>query len=101
MGRKFSKFETVILLCDISVLAVYAAKDELKFLFGRTWPESWGPNVTSLIRDNAYPASHSNQFPPAMPPCLLLLYLYYGFCFRGYAAYGQRALSLRISGLWQ
>ena len=74
MGRKFSKFETVILLCDISVLAVYAAKDELKFLFGRTWPESWGPNVTSLIRDNAYPASHLNHFPPAMPPCLLLLY---------------------------
>ena len=54
MGRKFLKFETVILLCDVSVLAVYTAKDELKFLFGRTWPESWGPNITSLIRDNAY-----------------------------------------------
>jgi hypothetical protein len=74
--RKFSKFQTVILSCDVSVLAVHAAKDELKFLFGRTWPESWGPNVTSLMRDNTYPASHLNHFPPAMPPCLLLLYRY-------------------------
>ena len=54
MGRRFSKWETTILLCDISALAVFAAKDELKFFFGRTWPDSWGPNTMSLIRDNAY-----------------------------------------------
>ena len=54
MGRRFSRWETAILLCDISVLAVFAAKNELKFFFGRTWPDSWAPNVISLIRDNAY-----------------------------------------------
>ena len=54
MGRRFSKWETMVLLCDISVLGVFAAKNELKFFFGRTWPDSWGPNTMSLIRDNAY-----------------------------------------------
>ena len=54
MGRRFSKWETTILLCDISALAAFVAKDELKFFFGRTWPDSWGPNIMSLIRDNAY-----------------------------------------------
>ena len=54
MGRRFSKIETAILLCDISVLAVYAAKNELKFYFGRTWPDSWGPEIASFLRDNAY-----------------------------------------------
>ena len=54
MGRRFSKIETAVLLCDISVLAVYAAKNELKFYFGRTWPDSWGPEIASFIRDNAY-----------------------------------------------
>ncbi len=54
MGRRFSKIVTAILLCDISVLAVYAAKNELKFYFGRTWPDSWGPGIASFIRDNAY-----------------------------------------------
>jgi membrane-associated phospholipid phosphatase len=54
MGRRFSKWGTTVLLCDISALAVFATKDELKFFFGRTWPDSWGPNTMSLIRDNAY-----------------------------------------------
>ena len=54
MGRRFSKWETTIILCDISALAVFAVKDELKFFFGRTWPDSWGPDTMSLIRDNAY-----------------------------------------------
>jgi membrane-associated phospholipid phosphatase len=29
-------------------------KDQLKFIFGRTWPDSWGPFVTSLIQDGEY-----------------------------------------------
>jgi membrane-associated phospholipid phosphatase len=54
MGRRFSRLETTVLLCDISLLAAEIMKNELKFAFGRTWPDSWGPDVSSFIRDNAY-----------------------------------------------
>ncbi len=53
-GRKFSKFETAVLLCDISTLAADAIKNQLKFAFGRTWPDSWGPDILSLVRDSTY-----------------------------------------------
>jgi membrane-associated phospholipid phosphatase len=54
MGRQFSIFEKTILLCDISILAAYAIKNQLKFVFGRTWPDSWRPHIISLVHDNAY-----------------------------------------------
>ena len=54
MGRRFSKVETAVLLCDISILAVTAIKDQLKLAFGRTWPDSWEPGILSLLHDNAY-----------------------------------------------
>jgi membrane-associated phospholipid phosphatase len=53
-GRRFSRVETVVLLCTISVLANDTIKNQLKFVFGRTWPDSWAPNIQSLIRDNVY-----------------------------------------------
>jgi len=53
-GRQFSKLETAILLCDISILATNPIKNGLKFAFGRTWPDSWGPDIHSFIRDNVY-----------------------------------------------
>src|SRR5580704_16933672 len=49
MGRHFSKFETVVLLCTIGVLAAESVKNQLKLAFGRTWPDSWAPGITSLI----------------------------------------------------
>jgi membrane-associated phospholipid phosphatase len=54
MGRKFSKLEMAVLFCDISILAADAIKNQLKFIFGRTWPDSWDPEILSLIRDDAY-----------------------------------------------
>lgn len=54
MGRHFSIFETNILLCDISILAAEAIKNQLKFAFGRTWPDSWQPDILSLVHDNVY-----------------------------------------------
>jgi membrane-associated phospholipid phosphatase len=54
MGRKFSELEISVLLCNISVLAADAIKNQLKFVFGRTWPDSWDPQIISLIRDNVY-----------------------------------------------
>lgn len=54
MGRQFSIFEKTIVLCDISTLAADAVKNQLKFVFGRTWPDSWGPHILSLVHDNVY-----------------------------------------------
>lgn len=54
LGRQFSTVETTALLCDVSTLAAETIKNELKFVFGRTWPDSWTPGIHSFIRDNAY-----------------------------------------------
>jgi membrane-associated phospholipid phosphatase len=68
-GRRFSKLETAVLLCNISMLAAEAIKNQLKFVFGRTWPDSWGPGVQSLVHDNVYefhffrPGTSFESFP--------------------------------------
>jgi membrane-associated phospholipid phosphatase len=54
MGRNFSRLEWAVLLCDISALAAEAIKNQLKYVFGRTWPDSWKPDILSLVRDNVY-----------------------------------------------
>jgi membrane-associated phospholipid phosphatase len=54
MGRRFSKFETAVVVCTISTLATIVIKDQLKFVFGRTWPDTWTPGITSFVHDNVY-----------------------------------------------
>jgi membrane-associated phospholipid phosphatase len=54
MGRRFSKLDAAVAMCAISTLATTVIKDQLKFAFGRTWPDSWGPGIVSLVRDNVY-----------------------------------------------
>ena len=54
MGRRFSKLEVAIVMCAISTLATTVIKDQLKFAFGRTWPDTWGPGIESFLRDNVY-----------------------------------------------
>jgi membrane-associated phospholipid phosphatase len=54
MGRNFSKVEVAIAMCAMSSLAAIVIKDLLKFVFGRTWPDTWGPGITSFVRDNVY-----------------------------------------------
>ncbi len=53
-GRPLSRLEAVILLCGLSIIVAAAIKGELKFVFGRTWPETWTGNNPSLIRDGVY-----------------------------------------------
>ena len=54
MGRRVSKLEAAIAMCAISTLATTVIKDQLKFAFGRTWPDTWGPGIMSFVRDNVY-----------------------------------------------
>jgi membrane-associated phospholipid phosphatase len=54
MGRAFSKLEAAVAMCAVSTLATIIIKDQLKFVFGRTWPDAWGPGIVSFVRDNVY-----------------------------------------------
>jgi membrane-associated phospholipid phosphatase len=53
-GRPLPKFLTVMLLSGASVAVAVLVKDELKFAFGRLWPETWFRNNPSFIRDGLY-----------------------------------------------
>jgi len=53
-NRPLPKFVTTMLLSSISVILAEAIKDQLKFVFGRTWPDTWVQNNPSFIHDNVY-----------------------------------------------
>lgn len=53
-GRLLSRAQTVAVVSSLSVLIAEAIKNQLKFVFGRTWPEAWFPDGPSFIRDGAY-----------------------------------------------
>jgi membrane-associated phospholipid phosphatase len=54
LGRHLSRIESVFLVCGVSLAVAVAIKDQLKFAFGRTWPETWINNNPSLIKNNVY-----------------------------------------------
>lgn len=54
IGRSLQPYQAAALVCSLSVLVSEACKDQLKFIFGRTWPESWTGNNPSFIRDGVY-----------------------------------------------
>src|SRR3974390_2186406 len=37
-GRPLSKLRSVILFCSLSLIVVETIKNQIKFVFGRTWP---------------------------------------------------------------
>lgn len=53
-GRLMSKLATAIVLTAASLAVATAIKDQLKFAFGRTWPETWVRNNASFIRDGVF-----------------------------------------------
>ena len=54
LGRPFSRNQANTFVCSLSVIFTEAIKDALKFIFGRTWPETWVHNNPSFIRDGVY-----------------------------------------------
>ena len=53
-GRSLSKMQSVLLVCSVSLMVAETIKNELKFLFGRTWPETWYQNNPAFISDGIY-----------------------------------------------
>jgi membrane-associated phospholipid phosphatase len=54
MTARWHKWQAVLLLCGITLAVAETIKDELKFAFGRTWPETWINNNPSLIGNGTY-----------------------------------------------
>jgi hypothetical protein len=47
---RWHKWQAALLLCGITLAVAETIKDELKFAFGRTWPETWVNNNPSPDR---------------------------------------------------
>jgi membrane-associated phospholipid phosphatase len=53
-GRSLSWHQANIFVCSLGVVITEETKSILKFIFGRTWPETWVDNNPSFIRDDVY-----------------------------------------------
>lgn len=54
IGRSLSTHQAAAFVSSLSVIFAETTKDQLKFIFGRTWPETWVGNNPSFIRDGVY-----------------------------------------------
>jgi len=62
-GRLLSRIQKCALLCSISLIVAEATKAQLKFVFGRTWPDTWIHNNPSFLRDGIYGFNFFNGGP--------------------------------------
>jgi membrane-associated phospholipid phosphatase len=53
-GRPLSNFQATTFVVSLSVICGEAIKDQLKFIFGRTWPETWDHKGPSFIHGGVY-----------------------------------------------
>jgi len=54
MDRPFSRVQSIGLACTISFIATNFINSHLKYLFGRTWPDTWVENNQSLIQNGVF-----------------------------------------------
>jgi len=54
MRQRLSKFQSAIVLSALSLAVSDILENWLKFIFGRTWPETWVGGNPSLIRDGVH-----------------------------------------------
>lgn len=53
-GATLSRIEDVLLRLSIAVAVAVMIKDQLKWMFGRTWPETWVQNNPSWFGNGTY-----------------------------------------------
>jgi len=54
MDRSFSRVQSVALTCSISFISTSLINSQLKYAFGRTWPNTWIENNASLIQNGVF-----------------------------------------------
>jgi membrane-associated phospholipid phosphatase len=69
LNQAVSKVHGYLFLCGLSLVVAETIKEQLKYIFGRTWPETWTNNNPSLIHDNVYGFNffHSGQAYSSFP----------------------------------
>jgi membrane-associated phospholipid phosphatase len=53
-GQGLTRLQTVLILSAAGLAVAAAVKDQLKFAFGRTWPETWVRSNPSFIHDGVF-----------------------------------------------
>jgi membrane-associated phospholipid phosphatase len=53
-GRRLGLRDAAVLRVSLAVLTAIGVKDQLKTMFGRTWPETWTNNNPSFISDHVF-----------------------------------------------
>lgn len=53
-GRTLTRWQTVLFVAAVGLVMAETTKTGLKYVFGRTWPETWVNNNPSFIRDGAF-----------------------------------------------
>ena len=54
LGRTPGPLGAVLVRCSVSLLVATALKDQLKYAFGRTWPETWTNGNPSFIGNGVF-----------------------------------------------
>lgn len=54
LRANFQRWQVVLFLSGLSLVVAETVKEQLKFVFGRTWPDTWINNNPSLIHDGAF-----------------------------------------------
>ena len=54
MNRSFSRVQSIGLACSISFVSTNFITNQLKYAFGRTWPDTWIENNPSLIQNGVF-----------------------------------------------
>ena len=54
MDRPFSRVRSVALTCSISFISTSLITSQLKYAFGRTWPNTWIESNPSLIQNGVF-----------------------------------------------
>jgi len=54
MERPLSRAQSIGLACSITFIATNLITNQLKYAFGRTWPETWIENNPSLIQNGVF-----------------------------------------------
>jgi len=53
-NRPFSRVQSVGLACSVSFVTATFINNQLKYAFGRTWPETWTENNPSLVQNGVF-----------------------------------------------
>jgi membrane-associated phospholipid phosphatase len=54
LGWRPNAWSKTLIACCLAAVIAFVMKDALKFVFGRTWPETWIENNPSWIRNGVY-----------------------------------------------